>query len=126
MNASHLTAPYGTLSLAERAAALAAARAAGRDAVAGPVDPADMQAPKPLEYYAHIVGPLLERGLVSDRSAAGWRLRCLDHRALEDPRVQAFLFGWHEHAIEILTEASGQAERDWEAEVRRLLDQAGD
>lgn len=70
-----------------------------------------------------MIAQLLEEGLVSERSAAGWKLQCLDHRALEDARVQAFLLGWHQRAIEVLRELQAPQEESAEAdEVRRILD----
>jgi hypothetical protein len=116
-----LTVPFGALSLAERASALDAARAAGAAAVTGPVEPGDLEAPRPLEYYLHVIAPLEVREQVNARTAAGWKLRCLDHRALEDPRVQAFLCAWHEHALAILREIA-DAPREPRPYLLRLLE----
>lgn len=112
---------YTMLSLQERAAALDAAFELGRRAAAGPVDPADLQAPRPIEYFIHVVSPLIDAGVIGEKSAAGWKLQCLDHRALEDPRVQAFLHGWHRRAAEILLDIE-QSDTYEGSELSRLLE----
>jgi hypothetical protein len=127
-----LTAPWKTLALAERAAALVLARDAGAQAAGGPVDPADLEAPRPFEYYIHVLTPLIGRELVGAKTASGWKLQCLDHRALEDPRVQAFLFGWQERALVVLSELSDHPEapadpgRAGTADILRVLEGASE
>lgn len=122
MRAVLLTAPFQTLPLADRARSLELAREAGRVAAGGPVDPQELESGRPYEYYIHVVAPLLEGDGLSPKAAAGWKLRCLDHRALEDPRVQAFLFGWHERALELLgeVEAGGHADAETRVILERL------
>lgn len=115
-----LLAPYDILTLPERAEALILARDAGRKAGRGPIAPDELERAHPREYWLHVVAPAVEAGETGEDEAEAWQALLSSERALADPRVNAFLFGWHEAAVEVLAELeSGRVGP--EEEVARTL-----
>ncbi len=97
-----LVEPLDTLSLADRASALVRARELGRAAAELARDTRELEeAPVDL-YLRHVIAPAGDAGAADPEAASAWQQACSAGRALRDPRVQAFLFGWHERATEIL------------------------
>src|SRR5688572_15287678 len=97
-----LTLSYDTLALKERAQALLLAREAGRQAAAYAERWDELESPATEQYQRHVVESA--RSTVGSGAADGWLKRCNNGQALADPRVQAFFFGWHERATEIMAE----------------------
>lgn len=97
-----LTPRYETLGLADRAAALLEAREAGKGAALEAESSEELESGPASAYYRHVVGPAREAGALDEDAAADWRKALEEGKALRDPRVQAFLFGWHERGVEIL------------------------
>jgi hypothetical protein len=93
--------PFDSLSLPQRARALVLARQAGLAA-------ADLTGPDRLEsgglpfWCERLVVPAAAAGLIPATQKDDWLRACAGDHALRDPRIQAFLFGWHERALEIL------------------------
>lgn len=99
-----LTLRYDTLGLGDRAAALLQAREAGKAAALEAASPEELESGPAGAYYRHVVRPSLESGRVDEETAVAWKQALEEGKALHDPRVQAFLFGWHERGVEILAD----------------------
>lgn len=99
-----LTVRYETLGLGERAAALLQARVAGKAAAEAADSREELESGPALGYHRHVVQPAEQSGFAEADTAADWKLALEEGKALRDPRVQAFLFGWHERAMEILAD----------------------
>jgi hypothetical protein len=93
--------PFDSLSLPERARALVVARRAGL-AAADLTDPDRLEAGGLPFWCERLVAPAAAAGLIPAPQQEEWLRACASEGALRDPRVQAFLFGWHERALEIL------------------------
>ncbi len=99
-----LVVPPESLTLGERALALVQARAYGR-AAAERARSADQLEEAPLTcFLENVVRPAAEAGLLSPGGSAQWEDASDSGQMLRDSRVQAFFFGWHERATEILAE----------------------
>jgi len=87
-----------------RAAAIAAARARGREAAredAGAAGGVDTERAGIREYLLYVVEPSWQEGLIDDEDLAWWREA---PQARRDPRVAAFSAGWAEESRRILRE----------------------
>lgn len=106
---------YESLGLADRARALLAAREAGRRSADTAASAEELEAPQAVLYHDRVVLP---SPAASSAPAAvdAWKAACENGQALRDPRVQAFFFGWHERAVEVLAELG---ERGADAEPAR-------
>ncbi|MGH7475559.1 MAG: hypothetical protein ACRELD_04665 [Longimicrobiales bacterium] len=121
MDERRLLAPLETLSLKQRAAALLEARERGRAAASLASAPAELEDAPTDCFQRYVVEPAVTAGLASAAEAAAWRESCLQGSALRDPRVQAFFFGWHERATEILAQIADAGETSPEARARWFL-----
>ncbi|HUH13721.1 MAG TPA: hypothetical protein VMK65_11450 [Longimicrobiales bacterium] len=99
-----LTISYETLGLGERAAALLQARVAGKSAAESARSREELESGPASQYHRHVVRAAEQAGFVDAEAAAAWKQALEEGKALRDPRVQAFLFGWHERAMEILAD----------------------
>ncbi len=102
-----LSSAYDRLTLPQRASALIVGREAGRSAADCALTLETLEAPPPAEYLRHVVAPAAESGVIDGPLLEQWRRTCGEALGLQDPRVQAFFFGWHERATEIMAEISG-------------------
>lgn len=111
-----LVEPLESLSLSERARALVQAREAGRVA-AGRARSAQELEEAPLSCFVDAVAVAAAGDAVTGEGRGG----ADDGRLLRDPRVQAFFFGWHERATEILAQLA-EAPADSPLRARWFLD----
>ncbi len=116
-----LTLPYERLSLPERASALLYARDAGKQAAEMALTWEDLETPGPLLYQRHVVEYARDAGRLAAEAAESWRLQLLGGEGLRDARVQAFFFGWHERAVEIMGAIAQDAGDDDERRARWFL-----
>lgn len=116
-----LTLPYERLSLPDRASALLYARDAGKKAADMALSWDDLETPGPLLYQRHIVEYARDAGLLPGPAATSWERQLLGGEALRDARVQAFFFGWHERAVEIMGAIAADAGDDDERRARWFL-----
>ncbi len=116
-----LTLPYERLSLPERASALLYARDAGKKAAEMALNWDDLENPGPLVYQRQVVDYARDAGRLDVAGAAAWQRQLLGGEALRDPRVQAFFFGWHERAVEIMGTIEADAGDDDERRARWFL-----
>lgn len=114
-----LTVPLDTLTLSSRALALIEARERGRSCAELASSREELEdAPAEL-YLTCVIGPANEQGVLDDEGHRAWlALRTDLTRLLQDPRVQAFFFGWHERATELLAEIAGADSPDGAGEFR--------
>lgn len=103
---------YETLGLGDRAAALLQAREAGKAAALEASSPEELESGPATAYFHRAVGPAREQGLLDGAGAEAWMRALEDGTALLDPRVQAFLFGWHERGVEILANLASGGDED--------------
>jgi hypothetical protein len=118
---SLLTQPYEGLTLPDRAAALLCAREAGITAADMALAWADLESPGALAYQRHVVEYARDAGKLSEEASERWRRQLLGGDGLQDPRVQAFFFGWHERAVALMTEIAADAGEDAELRARWFL-----
>ncbi len=116
-----LTLPYERLSLPERASALLYARDAGKKAADMALTWEDLENPGPLLFQRHVVEYARDAGSLDPAAAAAWERRLLGGEGMTDARVQAFFFGWHERAVEIMSEIAADAGDDDERRARWFL-----
>lgn len=115
-----LTVRYETLGLGDRAAALLQARVAGKAAAEGAASREELESGPASGYHRHVVQPAEREGFTDPERAAAWKQALEEGKALHDPRVQAFLFGWHERAMEILADLE-EGEGDEPARAKWFL-----
>lgn len=118
---SLLTVPYEELSLPDRAAALLRGRDAGKTAADAASTWAELESPGPMLYQRHVIERAREAGQLDVGAAEGWHRQLLGGEGLRDPRVQAFFFGWHERALELMSEIAADAGEDPELRARWFL-----
>ncbi len=116
-----LTLPYERLSLPERASALLYARDAGKKAADMALTWEDLENPGPLLFQRQVVEYARDAGSLDPDAAAAWERRLLGGEGMTDARVQAFFFGWHERAVEIMSEIAADAGDDDERRARWFL-----
>lgn len=116
-----LTLPYERLSLPERASALLFARDAGRKAAEMALTWDDLENPGPVLYQRHVVEYARDAGWLGREAVSAWQRQLMGGEALRDPRVQAFFFGWHERAVEIMGTISADAGDDDDRRARWFL-----
>ncbi len=116
-----LTQPYDQLSLPERASALLYARDAGKKAAEMALNWNDLETPGPLLYHRHVVEYARDAQVLDAEGAAAWEHRLRGGAASADARVQAFFFGWHERALEIMAAVTADAGDDDERRARWFL-----
>ena len=116
-----LTQAYERLSLPERASALLYAREAGKKAAEMALTWDDLETPGPLQYQRHVVEYARDAQALDDAGAAAWERRLLGGQGNADARVQAFFFGWHERALEIMAAVAADAGDDDERRARWFL-----
>lgn len=117
-----VSARYDALGLPERAAALLHARAAGKAAAASARSRGELETGPADAYFRQLMAAAAEEGRLADDVAEFWKQACDDGAALRDPRVQAFLFGWHERATEILAEIEADDDPDDPARAKWFLE----
>jgi len=116
-----LTQPYERLSLPDRASALLYGRDAGKTAAEMALTWEDLENPGPLFYQRHVVEYARDAGRLEEAAAEQWHKQLLGGEAMRDPRVQAFFFGWHERAVEIMGAIRADAGEDDERRARWFL-----
>ncbi len=116
-----LTLPYERLSLPERASALLYARDAGKKAADMALTWQALETPGPILYQRHVVEYARDAGRLAAESAEQWEQELRGGGAMHDPRVQAFFFGWHERAVEIMGAIARDAGEDDERRARWFL-----
>ncbi len=116
-----LTLPYERLSLPERASALLYARDAGKKAAEMALTWEDLESPGPLLFQRHVVEYARDAGTLSPEDSVAWERRLLGGVGMGDARVQAFFFGWHERALEIMAAVTADAGDDDERRARWFL-----
>lgn len=117
-----LASAYDRLTLPQRASALIAGREAGRSAADCALTLESLEAPQPTEYLRHVVKPAVRSGAIDQPGLAQWQRACGEALGLRDPRVQAFFFGWHERATEIMAEISADGPDGDGVRARWFLD----
>ena len=116
-----LTQAYERLSLPERASALPYAREAGKKAAEMALTWDDLETPGPLQYQRHVVEYARDAQALDEAGAAAWERRLRGGQGNADARVQAFFFGWHERALEIMAAVAADAGDDDERRARWFL-----
>ena len=115
-----LTVRYETLGLGDRAAALLQARVAGKAAAEAAGSREELESGPATGYHTHVVQRAEREGFTDPERAASLKQAIEEGKALHDPRVQAFLFGWHERAMEILADLE-EGEGDEPARAKWFL-----